>query len=723
MQTSPHATALWWGSEYVILYNDAYSQMIGHKHPYLYGQRAAVGWAELWDMLGPTMKSLVAGKAISKTDDLLFFDALTRAKLPMETYHTWVWVPCADESGKVLGVLNYSIEMTPKVIASRRMDCLRVLGSSAVRAATRAEYYQSALAALEQYPHDAPFAMFYSVTLEPSSHDSVSPRDHSSMASTTDGQSSPRTLTISAQRSGLLGVPEDHPTAPRAITFAIPNKKNSGSPRFFLGSTSGGLGLFEPGSTDTEIKLDERNVPALPTGPDFASDMGSAGADALWAPYMKQAVTTGQPVLIDLPAQALIGTEKRGWGEHARQALVVPIIVPGTGGVEVGYGMGTCKVVLILGVNSRRPYDSDYEGWIDVLGSSLGQMYAGVTSRESDYLRAEQLAQLDAAKTHFFSNASHELRTPLTLIAGPLNDAINDATCSNSQDRLKLAMRNVNRLRKLVDTLMDFSRVEAGRLEGHFRPVNLGTITADLASLFRSTIEKSGIQFEVDCEVGSKQLTYVDPELWEKILFNLVGNAFKYTLTGRITVSIKYIEGFAVFSVTDTGVGIPPRDRLKICERFHRVASVSRSHEGTGIGLALTKELVRLHGGALFVASQTVEDSSTGEHGSTFTVQLPLGKAHLPDSHVQDEQVEHISSFFGRDWSYARTFVEEVTQWASQSDSTPQTPSEGPDSLPSLGGGRVDPAIYFAKTDKILIGVYAYWSPFTLLSVADITLL
>ncbi|KAG9096795.1 hypothetical protein FRC06_008308 [Ceratobasidium sp. 370] len=154
MQTSPHATALWWGSEYVLLYNDAYSQIIGHKHPYLYGQRAAVGWAELWDMLGPRMKSLVAGKAISKTDDLLFFDALTAAKLPMETYHTWVWVPCADESGKVLGVLNYSIEMTPKVIASRRMDCLRELGSSAVRAATRAEYYQSVLATLEQYPHE-----------------------------------------------------------------------------------------------------------------------------------------------------------------------------------------------------------------------------------------------------------------------------------------------------------------------------------------------------------------------------------------------------------------------------------------------------------------------------------------------------------------------------------------------------------------------------------------
>ncbi|KAG9096794.1 hypothetical protein FRC06_008307 [Ceratobasidium sp. 370] len=418
---------------------------------------------------------------------------------------------------------------------------------------------------------------------------------------------------------------------------------------------------------------------------------------------MKQAVTTGQPVLIDLPAQALAGTEKRGWGEHARQALVVPMIVPGTGGVEVGYGMGTCKVVLILGINSRRPYDSDYEGWIDVLGGSLGQMYAGVTSREADNLRAEQLAQLDAAKTHFFSNASHELRTPLTLIAGPVNDVFNETTCPRTQERLKLAMRNVNRLRKLVDTLMDFSRVEAGRLEGHFRPLNLGSVTADLAALFRSTIEKSGIQFEVDCDLGAKQLTYVDPELWEKILFNLVGNAFKYTLSGRITVSIKYIDGFAVFSVTDTGVGIPPKDRLKICERFHRVASVSRSHEGTGIGLALTKELVRLHGGVLLVTSRTAEDSPTGEHGSTFTVQLPLGKAHLPDSHVHDEQVEHISSFFGRDWSYARTFVEEVTQWATQSDSAPQTPSEGPESLSSLGSARVDPAIYFAKTDKILI--------------------
>jgi hypothetical protein len=200
----------------------------------------------------------------------------------------------------------------------------------------------------------------------------TSARDQSSISSTTDGHSSPRTLTVSAQRSGLLGIPEDHPTAPRAITFTIPNKKNTPSPRFFLGPAPG-LGLLDFNSTDGELRLDEQIAPALSTDPpDFASDLESGGGDISWAQYIKQAVMTGQPVLVDLPSQATDGMEKRGWSEHARQALVVPIIAgTGGGGVEVGYGLGTCKVVLILGVNSRRPYDSDYEGWIGKFSSSF----------------------------------------------------------------------------------------------------------------------------------------------------------------------------------------------------------------------------------------------------------------------------------------------------------------------------------------------------------------
>ncbi|CAE6473009.1 unnamed protein product [Rhizoctonia solani] len=705
MQTSPHPTALWWGPEYVLIYNDEYSKVIGHKvrieqpifrHTltlHVYSTPICMDSVPRW-------AGLSYGIRFGPVD-LLLFDALTPEKLPMETYHSWVWIPCADDTGQVHGVLNYSIDTTSKVIASRRLDCLRELGSSAMRAATQKEYYQAALSTFEQYPEDAPFAMFYSISPEPTSTDTSSNRDQSSIASTTDGQSSPRTTTVKAQYTGAIGVPTDHPTAPQNITFTIPQKRNTPSPLFYTGPTAG-LGFLD--GVDTELKLDASTITILP---DFTSDLESSGtAEFQWAPFIKQCFTSGRPVLVDLPQYATAGMEKRGWGEHARQALVVPIIA-GSGGVEVPSGLGTCKAVLILGVNSRRPYDDEYAGWIDVMGGSLGQMYMGVTAREADCLRATQLAQLDAAKTHFFSNASHELRTPLTLISGPISDVINETTCPRSQERLRLVMRNVNRLRRLVDTLMDFSRVEAGRLEGHFRPVQLGQVTADLAAMFRSTLEKSGIEYIVDCDSASSQLTYVDPELWEKIVFNIVGNAFKYTLSGKIAVTVKYHDDCAVFSVSDTGVGIPEKDREKITERFHRVDSASRSNEGTGIGLALTKastfkqELVRLHGGTLTVESKFGETKGD-DHGSTFYVTIPLGRAHLPDSHIYDERHEHASAFYGRDWSYARSFVEEVAQW-NQSDSAPQTPSDGVDSLPSTTGTRVDPAIYFTKSDKILI--------------------
>ncbi|EUC67656.1 multi-sensor signal transduction histidine kinase, partial [Rhizoctonia solani AG-3 Rhs1AP] len=667
MQTSPHPTALWWGPEYVLIYNDEYSKVIGHKvrsEQPIFKHTLTLQVYSTPIYMGSVPLGLSYGR------DLLMFDALTPEKLPMETYHSWVWIPCADETGQVHGVLNYSIDTTSKVIASRRLDCLRELGSSAMRAATQAEYYQAALSTFKQYPEDAPFAMFYSVNPEPTSADTSSNRDQNSIASTTDGLSSPRTTTVKAQYTGAIGIPIDHPTAPQNITFTIPQKRNTPSPRFYTGSTAG-LGLLD--GVDTELKLDASTITVLH---DFASDFESSGTTEFqWAPFIKQCFTSGQPVLVDLPRCATAGMEKRGWNEHARQALVIPIIA-GSGGVEVPSGLGTCKAVLILGINSRRPYDDEYAGWIDVMGGSLGQMYMGVTAREADCLRATQLAQLDAAKTHFFSNASHELRTPLTLISGPISDVINETTCPRSQERLKLVMRNVNRLRR---------RVEAGRLEGHFRPVQLGQVTADLAAMFRSTLEKSGIEYIVNCDSASSQLTYVDPELWEKIVFNIVGNAFKYTLSGKITVTVKYHNDCAIFSVSDTGVGIPEKDRQKITERFHRV-----------------DELVRLHGGTLTVDSKFGE-AKGDDHGSTFSVTIPLGRAHLPDSHIYDERHEHASAFYGRDWSYARSFVEEVAQW-NQSDSAPQTPSDGLESLPSTTTGtRVDPAIYFTKSDKILI--------------------
>lgn len=216
------------------------------------------------------------------------------------------------------------------------------------------------IAKVSASPHTTHRSIYTSIN-----HLASSNRDQSSISSTSEGQTSPRTLAVTAQCTGLVGVPSDHPTAPQTITFTIPQKRNSPSPRFLTGPTSG-LGLID--FADGELKLDQA-APTISTNPpDYTSDFDSTTepTEFRWGPFLKQAVTTGQPVLVDLPKSATAGMEIRGWGEHARQALVVPIIA-GTGGVEVGYGLGTCKAVLILGVNSRRPYDTEYEGWIGKL--------------------------------------------------------------------------------------------------------------------------------------------------------------------------------------------------------------------------------------------------------------------------------------------------------------------------------------------------------------------
>lgn len=193
---------------------------------------------------------------------------------------------------------------------------------------------------------------------------------------------------------------------------------------------------------------------------------------------------------------------------------------------------------------------------------------------------------------------------------------------------LVMARRNVRRLTRLVYTLMDVSRLEAGRLKATFRPANLGVVTRDLAGLFRGAIERAKLRYIVECDLTPRNV-YVDPDHWEKLVFNLIGNALKYTMRGFVHVTLSYEQSGVLLSVKDSGVGIPISDLGLVGERFHRVQSVSRSHEGTGIGLALIKELIKMHGGVLEIDSSTTSESMDGSHGSTFRVRIPLGSDHL----------------------------------------------------------------------------------------------
>ncbi|HET6726368.1 MAG TPA: ATP-binding protein [Gammaproteobacteria bacterium] len=323
------------------------------------------------------------------------------------------------------------------------------------------------------------------------------------------------------------------------------------------------------------------------------------------------------------------------WEEPARAALVLPV---------------DDNDVLVAGLSPRLPLDDDYRQFLQQLARQMATGIAGARLYEEERKRAEALAELDQAKTAFFSNISHEFRTPLTLILGPVEDALADAGRSLAGEQLELVRRNALRLYKMVNTLLDFSRMEAGRAQATFVPTDLSGFTTDLASAFRSAVQSAGLALTVDCPPLPEPV-YVDPEMWEKIVLNLLSNAVKYTHQGGITVRLCWEDGQAVLTVADTGVGIPEDELPNIFQRFYRVRRVDgRSHEGSGIGLALVNELVMLHGGSAEVASEVGE-------GSTFTVRLPRGAAHLPAEHVDHTGRPHSTA------AGATPFVEEARRW------------------------------------------------------------
>ena len=257
-----------------------------------------------------------------------------------------------------------------------------------------------------------------------------------------------------------------------------------------------------------------------------------------------------------------------------------------------------------------------------------------------------KLGELDAIKMAFFSNVSHEFRTPLTLMLGPLEDGLADSDeplGPRQSARIGMARDNALRLLRLVNTLLDFSRLEAGRSRAHFAPLDISTLTTELAGMFRSAFEKAGVRFVVDCPPPGGPV-WVDRDMWEKIVPNLISNAFKFTLSGEVAVRLRDEPTVVVLEVADTGSGIPEAELPRIFDRFHRVAGSSgRTHEGTGIGLAIVREMVELHGGQVSVQSEV-------GRGSTLRVTIPKGFAHLPadavshtasDSRIARDAIAH----------------------------------------------------------------------------------
>lgn len=341
--------------------------------------------------------------------------------------------------------------------------------------------------------------------------------------------------------------------------------------------------------------------------------------DASSGPWPPTAGLEGDGITVDLAAVAN-ALPTGPWDAPPRQALVWPFRPPGKAGAA-GY--------FVAALNPFRPLDESNRSFVSLFVGQLAAALASVHAYEAERQRAEALAEIDRAKTLFFSNVSHEFRTPLTLLLGPLDEArkAGSGVPPEVQAQLEVAHRNSQRLLKLVNTLLDFSRIEAGRMRARFEPVDLCALTVDLASVFRSAMERAGLTFDVHC-ADRLEPVYVDREMWEKVVLNLLSNAFKFTLEGSVTLSVATGDGGAVVTVADTGHGIPAAELPRIFDRFHRVeGAAGRSHEGSGIGLALVQELIRLHGGELTAESEV-------GRGSTFRIALPFGAAHLPPDQI-----------------------------------------------------------------------------------------
>jgi signal transduction histidine kinase/CheY-like chemotaxis protein len=394
---------------------------------------------------------------------------------------------------------------------------------------------------------------------------------------------------------------------------------------------------------DEQVHLLARRISQTGFADAHAAIPDTLGGDAIWP---VQTMRSGaSAVTVSALSERFADLPSEPWKRAPHQARVVPI---------AQQRQRESSGFLIAGLNPYRMLDEPYAGFLDLIAAQLASGFAAARARAEERRRAEALEELDRAKTTFFSNVSHEFRTPLTLMMGPLEDALqngaqrlDDAT----REALSVAHRNSLRLLRLVNSLLDFSRIEAGRARANLEPVDLAAFTTELASTFRSAIEKAGLRFIVS--TAPEEIVQVDREMWEKVVLNLISNAFKYTLTGEIRVSLESLGDRARLTVADTGCGIPPDALPHLFERFYRVPnSQGRTHEGTGIGLALVQEIVNLHRGSIEVDSRV---------GAGTSVHVTVPRTGVASAKLRTRMTDSTSTT-------VRAFVAEAARWLPDAD-------------------------------------------------------
>jgi signal transduction histidine kinase len=383
----------------------------------------------------------------------------------------------------------------------------------------------------------------------------------------------------------------------------------------------------------------------------FQSGLDESAQQYLTAPSLTRAffssLNTGEATQFNDLDHFFPDLPKSILGFAAKTGIIAPVPTHSDGG----------WLLFFSALSPHSALNKDGISFYESVAREIAVALKEVRAYEQERKRAQMLTELDRAKTEFFSNVSHEFRTPLTLLLGPVEDLLSTQETSPQElkRQLLLVQRNAIRLQKLVNALLDFARIEAGRAEPSFTETNLSKLTASICSSFTSLMDNAGLEFSVNCDPQMAHV-FVDPDMWEKIVLNLVSNAFKFTEHGSITISLAAENDYACLKVSDSGIGIPEHELPNTFKRFHRIkSSFARTHEGSGIGLALIKELIEMHRGEISVESSA--------KGTTFTVRIPLGSKHLPQELI-NAKTHLASTSIARD-----AFVQEAQRWGSADES------------------------------------------------------
>ena len=302
-------------------------------------------------------------------------------------------------------------------------------------------------------------------------------------------------------------------------------------------------------------------------------------------------------------------------------AAVLKIATPG----REPYG------TLVAGINPQRGFDAAYADFFRLVSANIAGAIAAVQALEDERRRAEALAELDRAKTAFFSNVSHEFRTPLTLMLGPLEDAAGAEILRRRPARSsRSSHRNGQRLLKLVNTLLDFSRIEAGRAQAAYEPTDLAALTADLASNFRSACERAGLRARGRLPAAARSRPTSIREMWEKIVLNLLSNAFKFTFDGEIAVSLAATRDH--FEL-DGARHRHRHSRPTSCRACSSASTASRTRAAAATRAAASASRW-CRSWCSCTAARSRWRATLGK-GTAFTVTIPKGRAHLPAERVK----------------------------------------------------------------------------------------